>query len=303
MEVEIELTTNELTLYGLPPTAGGGGGGAVDSVNGYTGDIVLDQDDVLDGTTYKQYSQTEKTKLAGIEELAEVNNISDANAIDLTDGNDTTLHTHDGRYYTESEVNTIISNIRSVAMNYKPGEYFLAPRNIGFAYIAGYIHPTVSNSNNMAKIQPLLIDKIVTITDLAIYLAAGNTGGSFRIGIYADADGEPGEIICDTGIGSTSTPGLKEFNLATPLTLTPGHYWIGIACQDLNLGSASPTFSACGQSTAIANDPAPSGSNNAMPHKVYSTPSGALASNPALAFISRSGATATPWNIWLKVAT
>ena len=68
--------------------------GAVDSVNGQTGVVVLDQDDVPDGSTNKQYSQTEKTKLAGIETGAEVNNISDANATDLTDGGATTLHTH-----------------------------------------------------------------------------------------------------------------------------------------------------------------------------------------------------------------
>jgi len=54
------------------------------------------QDDIGDGTTYKQYSDTEKTKLAGIEAGAEVNNISDANATDLTDGGATTLHTHAG---------------------------------------------------------------------------------------------------------------------------------------------------------------------------------------------------------------
>lgn len=68
--------------------------GAVTDVNGQTGVVVLDQDDVPDGSTNKQYSQTEKTKLAGIETGAEVNNISDANATDLTDGGATTLHTH-----------------------------------------------------------------------------------------------------------------------------------------------------------------------------------------------------------------
>ena len=36
------------------------------------------------------------SKLDGIEALAEVNNISDVNATDLTDGGDTTLHDHDG---------------------------------------------------------------------------------------------------------------------------------------------------------------------------------------------------------------
>ena len=58
-----------------------GGGGAVDSVNGETGIVVLNQDEILDGTTYKQYSLTEKNKLAGIAAGAEVNVNADWNAI------------------------------------------------------------------------------------------------------------------------------------------------------------------------------------------------------------------------------
>lgn len=42
-----------------------------------SGNITLNQDEVLDGTTYKQYSQTEKTKLAGIATGATANS-SDA---------------------------------------------------------------------------------------------------------------------------------------------------------------------------------------------------------------------------------
>jgi len=40
--------------------------------NALSGNITLDQDDVGDGTTYKQYSSTEKTKLSGIETAADV---------------------------------------------------------------------------------------------------------------------------------------------------------------------------------------------------------------------------------------
>lgn len=108
--------------------SGGGGGGAVDSVNGQTGIVVLDQDDILDGTTYKQYSQTEKTKLAGIEDGAEVNNISDANATDLTDAGDSTLHFHSAdraranhtgtqTASTISDFDTEVSNNTDVAAN------------------------------------------------------------------------------------------------------------------------------------------------------------------------------------------
>jgi hypothetical protein len=55
----------------IPKTVAGVSG-SVDSVNGMTGVVVLDQDDIGDGTTYKQYSETEKTKLAGIESNADV---------------------------------------------------------------------------------------------------------------------------------------------------------------------------------------------------------------------------------------
>lgn len=53
------------------------GGGSVTSVNGETGVVVLNQDEVLDGTTYKQYSATEKTKLSGVATGATANS-SDA---------------------------------------------------------------------------------------------------------------------------------------------------------------------------------------------------------------------------------
>ena len=72
----------------------------------------------VDKVTGKQlstedYTTAEKTKLAGIEAGAEVNNISDANATDLTDGGDTALHTHDSRYYTESEIDSTVATINT----------------------------------------------------------------------------------------------------------------------------------------------------------------------------------------------
>lgn len=45
---------------------GGGGGGAVSTVNGQSGDVVLNQDNISDGTTNKAYTATEKSKLAGV---------------------------------------------------------------------------------------------------------------------------------------------------------------------------------------------------------------------------------------------
>lgn len=62
------------------------------------------------GLSEEDYTSTEKSKLSGIEVGAEVNNISDTNATDLTDGGETNLHNHDSRYYTETEVDTFLNN-------------------------------------------------------------------------------------------------------------------------------------------------------------------------------------------------
>lgn len=82
----------------------------VDSVNGQTGVVVLDADDISDAATVNKFTNAaDISKLAGIEAGAEVNNISDTDATDLTDGGNTTLHNHDSRYYTESETDTLLS--------------------------------------------------------------------------------------------------------------------------------------------------------------------------------------------------
>ena len=55
-------------------------------------------------------SYTDAVKVAGIEDGAEVNNISNANAWELTTGSDTTLHNHNGLYYTETEIDNLIGS-------------------------------------------------------------------------------------------------------------------------------------------------------------------------------------------------
>lgn len=55
------------------PGSGGSGGGAVDSVNGQTGIVVLDSDDIDEGSTNLYFTDSERLKLAGIEENATEN--------------------------------------------------------------------------------------------------------------------------------------------------------------------------------------------------------------------------------------
>ncbi len=61
-----------------------GGGGAVDSVNGQTGVVVLDSDDITEGATNLYLTTAEQTKLGGIEALADVTdtaNVTSAGAL------------------------------------------------------------------------------------------------------------------------------------------------------------------------------------------------------------------------------
>lgn len=75
----ITLTYNDVanTLTIASTGGGGGGGGAVDSVNGQTGVVVLDADDIDDtSTTHKFTTAADITKLAGIEAGAQVNTVN-----------------------------------------------------------------------------------------------------------------------------------------------------------------------------------------------------------------------------------
>lgn len=56
--------------------------------------LVTTHSDVTSAGSGAIITNAERTKLSGIEALAEVNNISDINAIDLTDGGDSALHFH-----------------------------------------------------------------------------------------------------------------------------------------------------------------------------------------------------------------
>lgn len=68
-----------------------GGSGAVSSVNGATGVVVLDADDIADTATNVFASPAELTKLAGIEALADVTDAANVNAAGATMNADTTL--------------------------------------------------------------------------------------------------------------------------------------------------------------------------------------------------------------------
>lgn len=114
-------STTYLRGDGTWSTPAGGGGGAVDSVNGETGTVVLNQDEVLDGTTYKQYSATEKTKLAGIETDANATPAASttvAGAVELATTGETTTGTDTVRATTPAGVKAVADTLAPLAHNH-----------------------------------------------------------------------------------------------------------------------------------------------------------------------------------------
>lgn len=65
-----------------------------ESANNYIHPSTHSMDMITESDTKKIMTTAERTKLAGIEVGSEVNNISDANVVDLTDGGDSSLHHH-----------------------------------------------------------------------------------------------------------------------------------------------------------------------------------------------------------------
>ena len=78
-------------------------------------------DDISEGATNKYYPSADASKLAGIEAGAEVNNISDVNATDLTDGGDSSLHFHSSdrnrANHTGTQLASTISNFDTEVSN------------------------------------------------------------------------------------------------------------------------------------------------------------------------------------------
>jgi len=152
----------------------------VASVNTKTGAIVLNQDEILDGANYKQYSLTEKTKLAGIQSGAEVNVQADYAQTDNTQDNfiknKPTLGT-----VASKNVGTAIGNIQengAILGNSQTvetdatGKYITVAKNDAYNKSFGTSAGTVAQGNDLRFSTNLSIDN-KTGTTLDILSSTG----------------------------------------------------------------------------------------------------------------------------------
>lgn len=297
LDLTFELEADEINLYGQPPTMTGGGG-AVDSVNGETGEIVLTQDDIADGITAKQYTQTEKTKLAGIADGATAND-TDANLKNRSNHTGTQTASTISDFSAAADARIAATSIGRYGRPFRvqPNEYFLSSQSVGTGYSATGVSSTAANSNGRGKITPFYISEPTTIDALALHCIATNAGvgAVIRLGIYADNNGRPGDIVIDAGTASINTATLKTLTFS-PIVLQPGFYWAIGATQNLDTAGGNPTFSSVtgGQTIGIVSAPA---SNNMFPLATVTLP-GVLTANPSLTVAASTSGTV--FHIWIR---
>jgi len=161
-----------------------------DSLDDLTGSL----DNIAEGSTNKHFTNTEKTKLSGIETGAEVNNISDADVTDLTDGGATTLHKHS--YNTLDDLPNIPTQYTDEMAQDAVGSILLDSAELDFTY--NDVTPSITAVLKTGSIDETKLDASVNasldLADSAIQNLAG-------LGITATAS----EINTLDGILATVT--------------------------------------------------------------------------------------------------
>lgn len=161
--------------------AASGGGGAVDSVNGETGVVVLNQDEVLDGTTFKQFSQTEKTKLSGVATGATANS---TDAFLLARGN------HTGSQ-AQSTVTNLTTDLAAKAPLASPA-FTGTPTGITKTHVGlGNVDNTADSAKPISSAQQAALDTKLEASDIAGKVDGLNGATGIWIGTEAELPAEP----------------------------------------------------------------------------------------------------------------
>jgi hypothetical protein len=215
---------------------------------------ITDSDDITEGTTNLFMTTTERSKLSGIDDGAEVNNISDANATDLTDAGDSILHyhatdraraNHTGTQAasTISDFDTEVSNKTDVSANTSARhsavtvldsseiDFTLTGQQITASIIAGSIDETKLDVSTNASLD--LADSSLQSGDNISVLTNDS-------GYITDVSGDNLETLNDVTITTIASGELLKWN---------GTAWINNTLAEAGIASASDLTSHTGDAT------------------------------------------------------
>ncbi|MFM0503985.1 glycosyl hydrolase family 28-related protein [Paraburkholderia caffeinilytica] len=112
-----------------------------------------------------------------------------------------------------------------------PYDFFTSGR---FYVSGGQGSPSTSGSlgNGNFRVSPFFVHQASTFTAIgANVTVAGSSGAVIRLGIYADLNGYPNNLIIDAGTIDGTSATAQQITFGSPVTLAPGLYWIGGAIQ------------------------------------------------------------------------
>ena len=247
--------------------------------------LQTETDPVFSGSEAANFAAGDAAKLAGIEAGAEVNNISDVNATDLTDGGATTLHSHAGG----GDAFTVMVSANDTTPGYMNGKLTAGTgitltegNNGGDETLA--IACTITDTDTKAKVSAndttagYLNGKLAAGT--GITLTEGNDAGDETLTVactIVDTNTDTlvkvsandttagvlnGKLVAGTGISLTegSDGGNETFTIASTGATINGSKNIELAASNPNIFMAI----AAGSAAAAANGPWPvqNGLNN-----------------------------------------
>lgn len=214
--------------------------GTVDSVNGQTGVVVLDQDDIPDGISAKQFTASEKTKLAGI-------------AAGATNVTATSQITNDSGFITSAG-----APVQSVAG--RTGAVVLTKADVGLGNVD---NTSDANKPVSTATQAALNAKqgTLTLTTLGTSGAATLTGDTLNIPQYSGGAGAVSSVFSRTGAvvaqaGDYTTAQVTEsgnlyFTNARARSALSGANGISYVA---GTGVISPTYGSTANTVAQGND-------------------------------------------------
>jgi hypothetical protein len=115
----------------------------------------------------------------------------------------------------------------------------------GFYY---FTNPTVTVGTSAtlgvgtARLTPFVVPSSVTLSRVgAEVVTAGDAGSKYRLGLYADSGGLPGELVADFGTINGDSNTVQEITISQ--ALSPGLYWMCGVVQVVT--TTQPTMRTC----------------------------------------------------------
>jgi hypothetical protein len=228
--VPTPTTTSQAAPKGYVDSAVAGGG-SVTSVNTKTGVVVINQDEILDGTTYKQYSQTEKTKLAGVATGATANS-TDATLLNRTN--------HTGSQ-AESTITNLISDLAAKEPAITAGitaQYYRGDKTFQTLNQDAVPDGTTNKAytaTEKTKLSGIATNATANSSDATLLARANHTGTQLASTVSDFSSAADARITAATSTGTGSL-----VRATSPAITTP----TGIVKDDVGLGSVDNTSNA-----------------------------------------------------------